>query len=94
MKIGIFMAYGPQTVLGKEGLGRYIGNLVKGFTDAQQEVILAVPKWSTDTISELFEDFGVSESSVSFAVLERNPAIWGAYSILKGRKKKKKTARK
>ena len=94
MKIGIFMAYGPQTVLGKEGLGRYIGNLVKGFTDVQQEVIMAVPKWSTDTISELFEDFGVSESSVSFAVLERIPAIWGAYSILKGRKKKKKTARK
>ena len=29
MKVGLFLGYGPDVVLGKEGLGRYLGNLIR-----------------------------------------------------------------
>ena len=41
MKIGFFLGYGPQTILHKEGLGRYIGSLIKGAVDNGEDVVLA-----------------------------------------------------
>ena len=79
MKIGIYMAYGPQTVLGKEGLGRYIGNLISGFVAAGHQVTIACPKWSLDTIDDLLQDFQVDADSVEFIVSNKTPAIWRLY---------------
>lgn len=79
MKIGIYTAYGPQVVLGKEGLGRYIGNLISGFVAAGHQVTIACPKWSLDTIDDLLQDFQVDAESVEFIVSSKTPALWLLY---------------
>lgn len=79
MKIGIYMAYGPATVLGKEGLGRYIGNLIKGFENAGHQVTIACPQWSLDTIDDLFQDFRIKAENIDFIVSYRSPALWRIY---------------
>ena len=79
MKIGIYMAYGPNTVLGKEGLGRYIGNLIKGFVNAGHQVTIACPKWSLETIDDLFQDFQINTEQVEFVVSYKTPALWRLY---------------
>ncbi len=89
MKIGIFLAYGPQTHLDREGLGRYIGGLVKGFSDANEQVTLLLPKWSVDTVMDLLSEFGVPECAVQFAVLDRLPVLWGVHLFFKRHKKRK-----
>lgn len=86
MKIGIYMAYGPNTVLGKEGLGRYIGNLIKGFVDAGHQVTIACPKWSLETIDDLFQDFHINTEQTEFVVSYKTPALWRLYE---GKYKKK-----
>ena len=73
------MAYAPLVVLGKEGLGRYIGNLIKGFTETGHEVTIACPKWSLDAIDDLFQDFQVDSSKVNFLVSNRVSVFWRLY---------------
>ena len=60
------MAYATLTVLGKEGLGRYIGNLIKGFLSAGHQVTIACPQWSLATIDDLFQDFQIDSGKVNF----------------------------
>lgn len=79
MKIGIYMAYGSQVVLGREGLGRYVGNLISGFVAAGHQVTIACPKWSLDTIDDLLQDFQVDAESVEFIVSNKIPALWRLY---------------
>lgn len=79
MKIGIYMTYGPATVLGKEGLGRYIGNLIKGFVGAGHQVTIACPHWSLPAIDDLFQDFQISGSDVDFIVAQKSPILWRLY---------------
>lgn len=79
MKIGIYMAYGPQVVLGAEGLGRYIGNLISGFVAAGHQVTIACPKWSLDTIDDLLQDFQVDAKKIEFIVSNKTPALWRLY---------------
>ncbi len=90
MKIGIYMAYGPQTVLSKEGLGRYIGNLIKGFVTAGHQVTVACPKWSVDTIDDLFQEFQIDADALDFIVSNKVPVLWRLYE----RKYKKKHPRR
>ena len=79
MKIGIYMTYDPATVLGKEGLGRYIGNLIKGFVGAGHQVTIACPHWSLPAIDDLFQDFQISGSDVDFIVAQKSPILWRLY---------------
>lgn len=94
MKIGIFLAYAPQTKLGKEGLGRYLGNLIKGFAEAKQQVLIVTPKWSLNTITALFRDFGIQDDAVTFSVLERPPVFWGILNFFHIFEKKEKKPRR
>lgn len=79
MKIGIYMAYAPLTVLGKEGLGRYIGNLIKGFLSAGHQVTIACPQWSLATIDDLFQDFQIDGGKVNFIVSRKASVLWQIY---------------
>lgn len=63
--------------MGQEGLGRYLGGLVKGFSEKGQEILIVTPRWSLNTITELFRDFNIRDDAVKFAVLERTPVFWG-----------------
>lgn len=68
--------------MGQEGLGRYLGGLVKGFAAKGQEILIITPRWSVDTLCQLFRDFDVPDDSVSFSVLERPPVFWGILDFM------------
>jgi len=91
VKIGIYMAYGPQTVLAREGLGRYIGNLIKGFVGSGHQVTIACPQWSLDAIDDLFQEFQIDANEVDFIVSNKVPVLWRLYE---GRYKKRHPKRK
>lgn len=82
MKIGIFLGYGPQVVLGKEGLGRYLGGLLKGFQDQCQEITIACPHWLLKTLGDLFDDFQIDTKRIQWVTTEKEPPVWRIYLFL------------
>lgn len=92
MNIGIFLGYGPQVVLNKEGLGRYLAGLLKGFTKNDSTVTIACPYWLNNSVEELLNDFSIDKERITFVQTKKNPLIW---EIFKGysewRKKKNKS---
>ena len=89
MKIGIFLGYGPQVILNKEGLGRYIAGLLKGFMKKDNTVTIACPYWLNDSLEDLFSDFSVDKEKVFFVQTKKNPLIWEIFKIYNNWKKKK-----
>lgn len=87
-KIGIFLGFGPTTKLTTEGLGRYIGSLVKGMQEAGITVVIACPKWLKENVEELARDLNISITDENFLTTRRIPPIWKLYSWLTNRKKK------
>lgn len=90
MKIGIFLGYGPQVKLGKEGLGRYVGGLVKGFQEQNHEVTIACPFWLKDTVFELLDTFSIDKSKVNLITTHSNPPLWKIYNIFYKKRKIKR----
>ena len=89
MKIGIFLGYGPQVKLGKEGLGRYLAGLLKGFEEQGQQITIACPKWLLGTLFELFKDFQIDRAKINWITTKRNPVLWKVQSLFH-----KKTSRR
>lgn len=91
MKIGIFLGYAPGTVLGKEGLGRYLGNLIKNIQGTGNKVIIACPQWLCRTLSDLFGDFHIETDSVEMIVEKRIPIVWKIYTHLTKKTKQRES---
>ena len=87
MNIGIFLGYGPHVKLGKEGLGRYLAGLVKGFQTNGSMITIAMPKWSTDTINALFEDFEINPSNIEIITTRREPVAWKLFDAFSQKRK-------
>jgi len=82
MKIGIFLGYEPQVTLGKEGLGRYIGGLLKGFQDLDHELTVACPHWTIKTLKSLAKEFLIDVDRVNFITEKNAPPMWKVYQFL------------
>lgn len=90
MRVGIFLGYGPDIVLGKEGLGRYLGNLIKNLQTVGNQVTIACPKWLCSTLEDLLEDFFVDINEIEFIIADKMPVLWRIYNWrIKGRRKKR-----
>lgn len=82
MKIGIYLAYHPcgkSFSLKKEGLGRYLAFLIKGFTKNKDEIVIACPRWLVDAIDELIEEENISRDLVKFLVPTDMPFVYKLY---------------
>ena len=90
MKIGIFINYGPGTEMTKEGLGRYLGGITKGFLDNGNEVTFAYPYWLKDSLYDLFEDLNIDKNKVKHITTKKNPPLWLLYRKYKNKKRKKR----
>ncbi len=82
MKIGIFLGYEPQVTLGKEGLGRYLGGLLKGFQDLDNELTIACPHWTLKTLKSLSKEFLIDTDRVNFITEKNEPPVWKIYQYL------------
>ena len=94
MNIGIFLAYMPGVKLGSEGLGRYIGNLIKGFTEDRNKVGIACPQWLVESLFDLFEDFHIAKDQVEIITTQDTPIVWKIYTRIFGTTTEKKTNKK
>lgn len=79
MRVGIFLGYGPQTILNKEGLGRYLATLIKGLVEKGQKITVAMPKWLIESFELLSEDFQIDLKSIDFIIEYNTPVIWQIY---------------
>lgn len=91
MKVGMFLGYGPQTVLNKEGLGRYIAYLIDGFLKMGNEVEIACPSWLKQSVEELLETLRVSSDAVKWSIGSTMPPVWRVYNRLFRKKPSPKT---
>lgn len=91
MKIGIYLGYGPKTILSKEGLGRYLANLINNLMLNGNEITIACPAWLLTSVEELLRDFQINETNVDYIVSHKTPILWNLYSWkTKDRRKKRK----
>lgn len=86
MRIGIFLGYGPQTNLRKEGLGRALADNIKGFINGNK-ITIACPKWLKKSVVDLLEDHNIDKNMVSFITTSFGaPPIWHVYELLTRKK--------
>lgn len=90
MRIGIYLAYAPNVVLKKEGLGHYLANLLKGFINSGHTVSIACPEWMLTAMDELIDEFNLNRGKMQFLVSYKRPAAWNIYEYLKEKKAHKK----
>lgn len=88
MRIGVFLGYGPQTILSKEGLGRYIGTLIKGFQDEGHSVVIASPHWLVKSLDGLIDDFSIRKADVECITTTNDPVLWKIYKKIFVKKKR------
>lgn len=95
MKIGIYLGYGPQTLLHKEGLGRYLAALIKGLSEKGEKITVALPKWLVDSFELLAEDFQIDIKKLDFIIEQNTPVIWQLYmKMLESRRPKRNLKKK
>lgn len=82
MNIGFFLGYGPQVKLGNQGLGRYIGGLIKGFVARESSVFLVAPSWLRESIESLFREFAIPADKVTIYTPKHDPIVWRMYKWL------------
>ena len=87
-KIGIFINYAPEVKLTTEGLGRYLGTLMKGFQQAGGEVIIACPQWLLPSLQELEQDLQIEADKIGIITTDGIPPIWRIYRKLTKKKKR------
>lgn len=90
MKIGIFLGYDPHVVLKKEGLGRYLGGLLRGFTDNGHEIVIVSPRWLKKSLSELLTDFGLDEKRIIIESTKKTPPLWRLFEKVVVNKSRRK----
>lgn len=93
MRIGIYLAYTPyrKTLsLRREGLGRYLSFLMKGFVETGNNIVIACPNWVVPAINELFEEEGVELNNVEIITPASEPIFYRIYYWLCNREKRKR----
>lgn len=88
MKIGIYLGYGPNVNLHQEGLGRYLGVLIKCLSESEQKLVLAMPLWMRDSFNELADEHNINLSKVDFVTESKVFLGYWVYKFLTGKKRK------
>lgn len=89
MQIGIYLGYGPQTILKKEGLGRYVADLICGFEKNDLDITIACPKWLIFSVKELLSDAKIETNKIKFITTKKISIFIKIFTKLKLIKKKK-----
>lgn len=88
-KIGIFLNFDPSVKLYKEGLGRLLGNIIKGGVSVGNYYLIACPSWSRRSLTKFFEEENIDLSNIQFIGPKKVPISLVIYQwFLKDRKSK------
>ena len=87
MKIGIYLGYGPNTLMHKEGLGRYTAVLLKGFIERGHSITVAMPKWLAASFKLLLDEFEIDSQNIDYIIEYHTPVAWEIYSHMHMKKK-------
>lgn len=95
MKIGVYLGYAPlrDVSLLSEGLGRYLGMLVKILVERKHEITVACPPWLIQKLVELFDEYDIGKDEISFITLP-TPALLRTYDLVSDLKNKRKRAKR
>ena len=86
MRLGIFLGYGPFTRFTTEGLGRYLGGLLKGFTELDNKPLILAPLWSKDSLNDLIHELNIKEENIEIIYTKNIPIVWRIYKHLLNKK--------
>lgn len=89
----MYPPHSREMSLKQEGLGRYVGSLLKAFTGSGHSVTIACPRWSANMLYELLEDFGMEKSQVEFLLPKATSQLLEFYYKRRYRKRKTKSNR-
>ena len=89
MKIGIYLGYGPKTILSTEGLGRYLANIINNLLLNGNKITIACPDWLLSSVENVLKDFQINKKDVKFIVSHKTPVLWNLYCWKVKDKKKK-----
>lgn len=97
MRIGIYLAYAPSRKaisLRKEGLGRYLSFLLKGFVETGNRIVLVCPTWVLPAIQELCEEEGIDRNHIEVVASAAAPALYRIYYRITSRTRKTQKPRR
>jgi hypothetical protein len=74
-KFGIYLCYPPTVDLRMEGLGRHLGEFLKG-AQARGDIdfVIACPSWLTSNLRQLFESCSLTQDSIE-VIAPRSPPL-------------------
>lgn len=91
-KIGIFLGFQYKSKIKSEGIGRLLGFMLK--TDAQQNIVVAMPEWLKKEFMALLEDQDISPDKIEIITTKKVPYSIRVMEFYKKLKLKKKTVKK
>jgi glycosyltransferase involved in cell wall biosynthesis len=86
---GIYLCYPPNIDLRAEGLGRHLGEFLKG-TDGRSDVkfVVACPSWLTGNLKQLLESFGLASDAIEIIAPAAPPLLFAMLNRLNAKKKR------
>lgn len=81
MKIGIYLGYKPEITLNTEGLGRYLGALLKSLQSNDNRIVIACHKKLKEPLRQVLEDFDIEKEDIKYITVNALPLYWGVFHV-------------
>lgn len=89
--VGVFLAYPLFTDLKKEGLGRYLAMILKGFQEKDVSIHIACPNWMIKNLEELFDVEGLDFDKINFLNTKNDSYALRVFNKISVKPKKERT---
>lgn len=85
-KFGIYLCYAPSVDLRTDGLGRHLGEFLKGANERDDvQFVVACPSWHTATLRQLLHSCGVAPGAIEVIAPASPPLLLTALRIRQAR---------
>lgn len=86
-KFGIYLCYAPGVDLRTDGLGRHLGEFLKGASERDDvKFVVACPSWHTATLMQLLRSCGLAPEAIDLIAPASPPLLLTALRIRQARK--------
>jgi glycosyltransferase involved in cell wall biosynthesis len=89
-KFGIYLCYHPGVDMRTEGLGRHLGEFLKGAYERDDvEFVVACPSWLTANLRQLLESWGLAPDAIDIVAPAAPPLLLTAHKYYATRRARK-----